>query len=925
MAAQMKPSIQPTSRSQSRFESMTPALLIAAILTGAWFVVGWSLFGYYGGPSGFAALSPAEVGLVVCGGLLPLMAIWLMCGLMIVGTRMRNAMMSELSVLRTVNIMPEETQSHIRSITRAFEERVEHLQGVTSGILSSLDRASGHYEYQSEVLETLSERVKEQTTTLSATLQDQTEQVSGAEARIDRMVNRMKHAMDDVREAGENFRANLVTPIEEVQETLSSANTRLNEQIDAIWSRLELLDAAQSETEASSIRTREVLEAETRNLRDAASEALNNVETMSEKLKSQISLLKSVSEDANGVADQMHNRLEEQSTAFAQAGDNLATHAEALHEAIEAQVCHLSHLQSSVEGYGDVISREFEKKVETLMNSAREAADIVGAHTARATRQAIEELSENGDRLTGNIGVVSDRVEQLTESLNGGARRLQDTTLSVQATLKVSAQDVAATLIEATKTAEKRYVDLGDAWAETLEDQAERVEALQEMATAAEDNAFAHAEESVVHLARRLDSALQERFEDEDGAFNAAQRQIDAAAQRTVENYRRLVTSFVHDLTDTAGEEMERLVIWGQEIPRAAEHLRETAAEVTHQMDEQTKGLLACTNEVRHATTDALASAQTLFDNLADGPERLNTSVAALGQASVEAVEGLRQQTEALNGQLWDCHNRLAGLTENFHRGLDEGQVDDRLQQLAGAIHSAQAALMDAAAVFDATAQDASSSASQAAERLTHTTSLVADQVQTLRDFTANPESNITLRRVADQADELRQILEQVGIAAENHQLTLVRVSEEAKTQSERLLQTVKQSERDAFLNEAASMVESLHQVAIDVDTILDGDLPADVVRAIEAGDRGVSVRRLLKRYSPVGAGVGAGAMADLYARDRAFTEQVDRYLETFDSLLSQANQVDRSKLLHTTFLTADIGKLYVFLARSIGVMQAAE
>lgn len=55
-----------------------------------------------------------------------------------------------------------------------------------------------------------------------------------------------------------------------------------------------------------------------------------------------------------------------------------------------------------------------------------------------------------------------------------------------------------------------------------------------------------------------------------------------------------------------------------------------------------------------------------------------------------------------------------------------------------------------------------------------------------------------------------------------------MRVSEEAKTQSERLLQTVKQSERDAFLNQAASMVEALHQVAIDVDTILDGDLPSD-------------------------------------------------------------------------------------------------
>ena len=201
------------------------------------------------------------------------------------------------------------------------------------------------------------------------------------------------------------------------------------------------------------------------------------------------------------------------------------------------------------------------------------------------------------------------------------------------------------------------------------------------------------------------------------------------------------------------------------------------------------------------------------------------------------------------------------------------------------------------------------------------TSRLVGDQVQMLRDMTTNTESASNLRRVTDQAQELRQILDQIGVAAENHQLKLVQVTEEARTQSERLLDTVKSSEREAFLNEASSMVEALHQAAIDVDTILDGNLPGDVIMAIDAGDRGVSVRRLLSRYTPT----GAAAMADLYARDRAFTERVDRYLDTFDGLLAQANRVDKSKLLHTTFLTADIGKLYVFLARSIGVMQAAE
>ena len=917
MTAQFKANSRPS----SRFESYTPTFVFALIMTGAWLVAGWSLFGYYGGPTAFASLSPAEVGLVICGGLLPLMAIWILCGMLVVGTRLRNSMMTELSTLRTVNIMPEETQAHIKSITRAFEDRVEYLQGVTSGILSSLETATHNFEHQTDMLDALSLRVDEQSTTIATALSIQGNQLTGAEGRIDRMVNRMNHAMNDVREAGEGFRENLTKPISEVQDKLAEATQSIHTQIDEIWSRLELLDAAQAETEEATARTREALEAESENLRVTADAALHSVEAMSTKLTGQIDLLKSVFGDANDVADQMQNRLEEQSKALRQAGQDLSAHASELHEAIQEQANHLTTLQASVDSYGSAISEEFERKIETLMTSAKEAADIVGDHTAQATRKVIEELSHNGDKLTGNISFVSERVEELTEALNTGASMLKETTLSAKEAMRVSAKDVAAIMAESTKGAEVRFVELGDAWAETLEEQAARVESLQEMATAAEDMSFKRAEESVIHFAERLDHALQERFEDEHGAFNTAQRQIDSAAQRTVNNYHRLVGSFVEDLTQKAGAEMECLMTWGQEIPLAAEHLRETAAEVVHLMDEKTKALLARTNEVRHATSEALTSTQSLFDGISESPERLNRSVEQLKEASTVAVEDLRTQTEALNALLLDSRNRMVRLTEQFHRGVNDDQVDERLIRLAEAIDLGQHALRDAASAFNDTTHQAAESAHSAAGRLMETSRLVGDQVQMLRDMTTNTESASNLRRVTDQAEELRQILDQIGVAAENHQLTLVRVTEEAKNQSERLLETMKISEREAFLNEASSMVEALHQAAIDVDTILDGDLPAEVIMAIDAGDRGVSVRRLLSRYTPT----GAAAMADLYARDRAFTERVDRYLETFDSLLAQANRVDKSKLLHTTFLTADIGKLYVFLARSIGVMQAAE
>ena len=111
---------------------------------------------------------------------------------------------------------------------------------------------------------------------------------------------------------------------------------------------------------------------------------------------------------------------------------------------------------------------------------------------------------------------------------------------------------------------------------------------------------------------------------------------------------------------------MERLVVWGRRS-RARRAPARNRAEITHQMDEQTKSLLARTNEVRHATTDALVSARPC-SRASPKPERLTATVASLGQASTAAVEDLRKQTEALNGQLLDCRNRLASLTDGFNR-----------------------------------------------------------------------------------------------------------------------------------------------------------------------------------------------------------------------------------------------------------------
>jgi len=55
------------------------------------------------------------------------------------------------------------------------------------------------------------------------------------------------------------------------------------------------------------------------------------------------------------------------------------------------------------------------------------------------------------------------------------------------------------------------------------------------------------------------------------------------------------------------------------------------------------------------------------------------------------------------------------------------------------------------------------------------------------------------------------------------------------------------------------------------------------------------------------------------FEEDENFRKYVQRYLDHFERLLNQANESDPENLLSSTFLSADIGKLYLVLARSVG------
>ena len=60
-------------------------------------------------------------------------------------------------------------------------------------------------------------------------------------------------------------------------------------------------------------------------------------------------------------------------------------------------------------------------------------------------------------------------------------------------------------------------------------------------------------------------------------------------------------------------------------------------------------------------------------------------------------------------------------------------------------------------------------------------------------------------------------------------------------------------------------------------------------------------------------------AVKDKYQQSGEFREYVGRYVTQFQGLLEQAKKRDHNGVLGATFLSSDLGKLYLVLARALG------
>jgi uncharacterized protein YoxC len=172
------------------------------------------------------------------------------------------------------------------------------------------------------------------------------------------------------------------------------------------------------------------------------------------------------------------------------------------------------------------------------------------------------------------------------------------------------------------------------------------------------------------------------------------------------------------------------------------------------------------------------------------------------------------------------------------------------------------------------------------------------------------------------QANQLTKLIETANVKAteltDKFRVQSAELNSASATAVERIGQLQKTQNvisRDAFLKAATSMIGELNGLALDIHELLDSEIPDEVWKRYREGDRSIFARRLFKSKDSY----VVPALEQRYQRDERFRDQVDRYVARFENLLNQSQEIDPESVLSAAFITADVGKLYLILAKSLG------
>ncbi|MEE8370778.1 MAG: hypothetical protein V3R73_01435, partial [Sphingomonadales bacterium] len=351
-------------------------------------------------------------------------------------------------------------------------------------------------------------------------------------------------------------------------------------------------------------------------------------------------------------------------------------------------------------------------------------------------------------------------------------------------------------------------------------------------------------------------------------------------------------------------------------------------------------------------------------ENLSEATRQSSETLGDLADRLKAETEGLRASTSETAGEIASKAGELAGKIERLEQLGDEASdrfeealtaLDRNQQQLTSSVDLTTESFSRAAGTLESTSKRFVNEAGRAVSQMDEGAGKLGARIGELKGATAGGiEKMVTLADKIGQAagllgveaarasgrvnEEMEQLEARFGKGFDQALTLLESANQQALEKSETAASAIAKNAddllskaegfahsaeafdhrlagaiKDEFIRTSSLLIGNLQSMSVDVDRLLETEIPDGVWKKYLAGDKSIFARRAVRLTDK-------GTLRDIAKRfkeDREFRRYVLKYMQDFESLMENATGETRNNPLSVALLSSELGKLYVLLAQS--------
>ena len=671
--------------------------------------------------------------------------------------------------------------------------------------------------------------------------------------------------------------------------------------------------------------------------------ALENMERLRNNLPVIANSAKDVTNQIGGAGETATHQLDELVAGFKRLNE-FGTASERQVEAIR------TNLGAALEAFGRQMEG-YETAAVDRLGALTEQSEVFRSDLDRREVDALAAIRARAEALRDELSVTHDEVAaDHARALDAVAERMNN--------LRSEAGEAADAMRSGEETALSAWRSQVLALEEQLTGALERIEA-------ADADASEKARERIEGITGeldRIDRLMGERRDVFDNEFDERRDRMageqEAALTRLREMFEALDTDMAHrrgdqiahyetlaersaDLSDKAGEFGAQVERAAQVGTQAGEELSGTSQRLEHAIAESRERMAEASSALSDLTDGAVRLLELIQASAKHGREELPLALSDYDErlqdveSRAVALRTMLDETAAaggtLSGRLEDARADSERTAANFDalterlaiHSAEQGEAIEGLRSAMAALEEdgARAAEQASGALRDsikALENDARKALSAIEDDQAARIRAIADRIG---EASAAAIGNAVEDRASDTLGQLEEATNRAREAsrASARQLTeqLSKVNELTGNLEARVARAREKAEEQVnhdFSRRVALITESLNSNAIDIGKALSTEVTDTAWARYLRGDRGIFTRRAVSLLH----NTEARDIAEIYAEDPDFRENVSRYIHDFEAMLRTLLSTRDGNAISVTLLSSDMGKLYVALAQSI-------